>query len=172
MPFLTLPIPFPWIIDGYSSQPQASNGALTANTVYLYAFEINTTITLTGMRWRMAATATGKTDSGIYDANGNLLASIGATVNTASADNTAAFSGGNLTIPPGRYYMAITPGNATDTYSRLQNLQLGTNPIIRSLTAANNSTGTTTPALPTTTGAVSDSTTYVANSALVLGGIS
>src|SRR5690348_18394183 len=125
MSFITTVRIQPWIIEGYSFSPQNSSGTLTANAVYTFAFEVQAPVTITAMRWRMGATATGNTDTGIYDANGNLLAHTGSTANVASVDNTANLLS-SITLAPGRYYMAITPGNATDTYNRLVNEAQGT----------------------------------------------
>ncbi len=162
----------PWIVDGGTQLAGNANAALSANTVYLWAFELSDSTTLGGMRWRMAATATGKTDAGIYDASGTLLASIGATANSANVDNTAAFSAGNITLAKGRYLLALTPGNGTDTYERASNLQVAASNIItRALTATNTSTGTTTPALPPTTGTFVIATLTPTISAYVVGGL-
>ena len=107
----------PWII---SNDPASLAGAVTvtlvANQVYLYAFELPASVTFTGAKWRMGATATGTTDLGIYDANGNLLGHTGAITNTASTNMSNAFTGGNLQLAAGQYFMAMVPSNSTDTY--------------------------------------------------------
>lgn len=161
----------PWIIEGYSFIPQNSSGTLTpANSVWTFSFEVTANITVTAMRWRMGATATGNSDLGIYDSGGNLLGHTGSVANTASVDCTANLTA-NLTLAPGRYYMAITNGNTTDTYNRLVNETAGTPLIHRAGVAANTSTGGITPSLPSTLGAISATPNYVTCSAIVSGGI-
>src|SRR6266705_6361554 len=160
----------PWIVEGISAIAGNGNAVLVANTVYLWAFKLNSPTTILGMRWRMAATATGKTDAGIYDSSGNLLANIGATVNTANLDQSVNFATA-LNLSPGKYYMALTPGNSTDTYGRAGGLVAGTITITRAMTATNNSTGTTTPVLPGTTGGTAASNLMPSLSAIIQGGL-
>ncbi len=173
MPLFAPPPPQPWILDGGSQLAGNGNAALAANTVYLWALTLPASTTLRGMRWRMAATATGKTDAGIYSADGSTLyASIGATANVANTVNSAPFSGGDITLAAGRYLLALTPGNGTDTYERTANLQVAANPIlVPALTATNTSTGTTTPALPATAGALVVATLAPTITAYVVGGL-
>lgn len=160
----------PWILDGASQLVSNGTAALTANTVYVWAEEVQANVTITGMRWRMTATTTGNTSAGIYDGNGNLLAQTGSTLNVANVDNAANFAT-PLLLSPGRYYLALTPGNGTDTYARAAGLQATTNPITRSFTATNGSTGGTTPSLPPTLGGTTPSALAPALSAIVSGGL-
>lgn len=161
----------PWIIDSIATAAGTTNGALVANTVYLWAFELYVPCTITALRWRMGATATGNADLGIYDANGNLLGHTGSSANTASTDNTANLLA-SLTLASGRYYLALSPGNSTDTYTRLATLLGGSTVAInRSFSAANGSTGATSPVLPATTGVISPNTTMPVVSGIVSGGI-
>lgn len=160
----------PWIVEGASAIAGNGNAILVANTVYLWAFELYSSTVVLGMRWRMAATATGKTDAGIYDSSGNLLASIGATANAANLDQNVNFANA-LNLSPGKYYMALTPGNSTDTYGRVGGLVAGTITITRAMTATNASTGTTTPALPTSTGGAAASNIMPSLSVVIQGGL-
>ncbi len=103
----------------------SATGAVTAvfvNTnVFLYFFKLDVPTTLSGGKWHTGATATGATDIGIYTFAGNLQASIsggGAGVGTNNAANTSqssAFSGGNITLAPGQYFMALCESVSTDT---------------------------------------------------------
>ena len=158
----------PWLIDAGNIAIGNSNAVLSANTVYLWAFELQASAVITGMRWRVAATATGNTDAGIYDSGGNLLAHTGATANSANVQNSANFANA-LSLPPGKYYMAICPSNATDTYNRVNNIQVGSGSIIeRNLTATNNGSAGV---LPSTLGGVSAASNMPTMSAIVSGGL-
>ena len=159
----------PWIIDGGNIAVGNSNAVLSANTVYLWAFEIYTWTVFTGMHWKVAATATGTTDAGIYDSNGNLLAHTGAITNVASTQNGAAFAN-SLSLAPGKYYMALCPSNSTDTYNRINNIQIGAsdNAIARTYTATNAGTAGV---LPNTTGGTSAASNMPAMAAVTSGGL-
>ncbi len=156
----------PWMIDqGIGTDATSASGVLAANNVYLFPFELSVGVTITGMRWRMAVTVTGTTDMGIYDASGNLLAHTGVQTNVASNVNSANFAS-PLNLGPGRYYLALCPSNATDTYFR--NAALGAaNAIVRAYQGA---TAGTAGVLPNTTGAISFIQTFPDMAALVSGG--
>lgn len=51
-------------------------------------------------------------DLGIYDVNGNLLVSLGATVFVATGAVQTAFKQGTVTLPPGMYWFAVTVNGA------------------------------------------------------------
>ena len=160
----------PWVIDmGLGADGSAASGVLTANVVYLYAFEIPATVgsslTIAGMRWRMFATVTGTTDIGIYDQNGNLLAHTGVQTNLASQVQSANFASA-LALAPGRYYMGLCPSNSTDTYGRVGSL--GPNfSIARNYQGA---TAGTAGVLPASAGAVSTNPATPVMEAIVSGG--
>ncbi len=155
----------PWMIDMGAFDANSSSGVLAANNVYLYAFELTANVIITGMRWRMAVTVTGTTDMGIYDASGNLLAHTGVQTNVASTVMTANFAS-PLVLSPGRYYMALCPSNASDTYFRNAALGAG-NAITRSYQGA---TAGTAGVLPNTTGAITFIQTFPVMAALISGG--
>ena len=100
----------------------------------------------------MGATTTGTTDMGVYDANGNLLAHTGATTNTASTNMSQAFSGGNLALGPGQYFMALCPSNSTDTYLAVTSTSRQA-PVTRNRLGV---TAGTSGVLPSTSGGYSD----------------
>ncbi len=102
--------------DEVISVTGVATSTLTGNTVYLYAFKLSAPTTYSGAKWRMGATVTGTTDIGIYDfATGTKQASLGATTNVASTNMSANFSGGNIQLSAGQYFMAMTVSNSTDT---------------------------------------------------------
>ncbi len=96
-----------------------ATGVLAANAVYLYAFEVQATITVTGARWRIGTAATGTTDIGIYTFAGNFLIDTGA-VSNATATNMSANFTANLVLSPGQYFAALCPSNSTDNYLAVQ----------------------------------------------------
>jgi len=124
---------------------QATATALVANTAYLVGVTLNVNAVLTGIRVRCDAGGNGHYDVGIYDASGtngapgNLLAHAAATATSlatsAGANNlTPALIGGNLSLAPGRYWLALWCDNATDTWQKVASsngnltiLQTGTN---------------------------------------------
>jgi len=123
MPLFTNP-PQEWILgsDALETGAGGATGVAAANQVYLVAVTVRGTTTISAMRTHVGSTATGHTDMGIYDVNGNLLTHTGAVLNVASAANTNALSGGNYTLSPGNYYIAMCCDNSTDTYSRMNTL--------------------------------------------------
>src|SRR5947209_8243171 len=116
MPLFLPPQPAPLIVsDGETIGLMGSSQTLTANAVYLWAFEIFALTTFTGAKLRIVATATGTTDIGIYTFTGSLLIDTGAIANVANTNMSNNFTA-NLSIDKGQYFMALCPSNATDTY--------------------------------------------------------
>jgi hypothetical protein len=95
-----------------------TTGGMTANAVYLLAVTVTAACIVSGMRVHIGSTATGTTDMGIYDFNGNLLVHTGAVANTVATTMTNNFSA-IYVLGPGNYYLACCPSNATDTYSKV-----------------------------------------------------
>lgn len=160
----------PWLLYNEGVAAGSGSGVLVANTVYLWAFtlrSIDMPITITGMRWKVTATATGTTDVGIYDSGGNLLTHTGAIANTANSTNSANFASA-LMLSPGRYYMACCPSNSTDTYSRAVLLMAGSNADTPSLTATNAGVAGV---LQPTTGGTSASANQPVMSCILSGGL-
>jgi hypothetical protein len=170
MPLFYPPLPAPWMIDTVGDI--SGNSTLTANTVYAWSFELYAfTTPVNKIRWKMAATATGNADAGFYDNNGNLLSNVGSTANVANSDVTGTL-GTALNLGPGLYYIALSPGNSTDTYGRATGLYPGAGGrVTRAVTGANASTGGTTPVLPATLGALTASNSMPIVSGLVTTGI-
>src|SRR6266567_3875975 len=102
----------PWLLNE-AITTVGTNVALVANTVYLIPVEVSGACVCTGIRFR-TVTATGTSDVGIYDVNGNLLAHSGAVANSGALQTLNFLA--PLSLAPGRYILAITPGNSTDTY--------------------------------------------------------
>lgn len=138
----------PWSIVEEGMAPQGTSHVLTTNQVYLWGFETNVAITIDVLYWKMAATATGTTDIGVYDASGNLLTHSGATANSANANNSVTLTNA-LSLGPGRYMLGLCPSNGTDTYIDINAAGSG---LIRTMGCANAGTAGV---LPATTGALS-----------------
>lgn len=105
------------VADDGSYLVAPTNSTLTANTVYLRAFVLSATTTITAASFRMGATIGGKTNMGIYTLSGTLVSGsdTGQITNVASADNTFTY-GTPITLTPGSYFIALSPSNSTDTY--------------------------------------------------------
>lgn len=119
MSYISTPIIAPLIIASEAAtEVQALTVTLATGVEYLYAFKIDTPVSVTAIRWDMGATATGKTNAGIYTFAGALVAGSdsGQVVNSASATNTFSY-GTPVYLPPGQYFMAIACTNNTDTYA-------------------------------------------------------
>lgn len=147
--------------------PGALTQALSANTVYLYTFELQAGITIVSATWHMGATVTGKTNMGIYTLAGSLVAGsdTGQVTNVASSDNTFTYSTPIL-LSAGQYLMALAPNNSTDTYLA-RSSGANTAPY-RGRKATN---GLSAGALPSTTGILGTISTQPACSLNVQGGL-
>lgn len=154
--------PGPAIVDADIAVGTAA-AALTANQVYLYAFEINGPCTADAGRWKMGATVTGTTDMGVYNAAGALLAHTGAVVNVANTNMSANFLS-SVTLAPGRYFLALCPSNGTDTYNRASAVGTG---ISRTCQATNAGTAGV---LPSTTGTILQNGTCPVMAMHIVGG--
>lgn len=143
-----------------------SSGVLSANVVYLFAFEIQAPTVVTGGKWRMAVTVTGTTNIGIYTAAGNLVSGSdsGAKTNVTNSDNSFTYVTA-ITLSPGQYLMALSPSNSTDTY---QQRGLTASATTRYRTASNALSGG---ALPGVTGALTLPSLFPAFSLTIQGGI-
>lgn len=116
MSHMTAPQPQRLIIaDEAIAATAAVTTTYTANNVYLYAFEVEVPTAISGGKWRTGATATGTSDIGIYTFAGALLAHTGATANAANTSQSPNFSGGNITLAPGQYFIGYCVSNSTDT---------------------------------------------------------
>ncbi len=156
----------PWY--GIENTNAGASHTLTANTVYLTAMYLPATSVVTGIRFALAATAAGNVDVGIYDLNGNLIVNKGSTTISGLANTNPTFSFASpVVLPQGRYLIAITPGAATDTFITQTALQAG---LVQSWTATNASTGTTSPALPSSTGTLVNAAQRFVINAVIQGG--
>ena len=149
-----------------SDGPSAAAASMTiiTNTVYLYAIEVLVPVSITVMRWRMFATATGHSNLGIYTFAGNLVAGsdTGAIANSASSINSTTL-GTAVALSPGQYFLALACDNSTDTYAGVSS---GGTHKHRNATNA-----LATGALPLTTGTIIAGTKSLAITALVSGGL-
>lgn len=165
MPLHTYPIA-PAIISDEVASLAGSSTVLSANTVYLSAFELQAPTVVLGVKWIMVATATGKTNIGIYTLAGNLVAGsdTGQQTNTASSDNSFTY-GTSVLLSPGQYLMALAPSNSTDTY------------LVRAVTATGAcrerraTNAMSAGALPSTTGAFVVTGNFPAYSLTIQGGL-
>lgn len=166
MPLFTNAAP-PW----YGVETDTNAGAShtqTANAVSLVGMYLPATTVVTGIRIALAATAAGNVDVGIYDTNGNLIVNKGSTSISGLANTNPTFSFASpVALSAGRYLLAITAGANTDTFLTQTGLQAG---LVQAWTATNNSTGTTSPALPSTTGTLVTTGQRFVMNAVIQGG--
>ncbi len=163
MPLFPPPPPAPWLLNESVGTAGTAN-ALTANTVYLIPVEVNAPCVATGIRFRIGTATTPSTsDVGIYDMNGNLLGHSGVVTNIASTTITLSFTS-PIVLSPGRYMLAITPGNSTDTYLQGAGISAG---LADSYTATNAATAGV---LPNATGGMSAANLKISMVGLVQGG--
>lgn len=141
---------------------------LTANTVYLYLFEVPPTgITIIGVKWRMGATATGTSNIGIYTYAGALVAGSDTGAQTNNANNSMSFTYGSaITLSSGSYFLALAPSNSTDTYEGIT-APTGGSILSRYRAATNALSGG---ALPATTGTILTAGTKIPGCALAISG--
>ncbi len=156
MPLFLAPPPQPLII---ATEVPALAGlattTLSALTVYLYAFELAVATTFSGAKWRTGTTsAPGSFDLGIYSFAGSLLANVGGVVGAATTSFSQAFSGGNVMLQPGQYFMAFASENATDTLVGINAPVAGGTIESRYRFATNTSTNAHPTVLPATTGTI------------------
>ena len=171
MPLFLPPPPQPLIVIG--SDPVAISGSaaagvvLATNAVYLAAFELLVATTFSGGKWRTGAAATGTSDLGIYTFAGTLQANIGGVANVASTSMSQAFSGGNITLPPGQYFAAFCVSNNTDV---IWSVGAGNGAAYTRCRQATNTA--TVGVLPSTTGGYSDTPAkFPAFALTVVGGL-
>jgi hypothetical protein len=166
---ITYPVIAPLIICSEAANDvQSLTVTVSTGIEYLYAFKTDTPISVTAIRWDMGATATGKTNAGIYTLAGALVtgSDSGQQVNTASATNTFSYGGSPVYLPPGQYFIAIACTNGTDTYSgkTLANAYSTSN----HRRATNSVSGT---ALNAATGGYTTTTVCIACSLVLSGGL-
>ncbi len=156
----------PWIISNDAAAiGGATSTTLVAEAVYLYAFEIDSTITITGGKWRTGTTAAGTCDVGVYDMNGNLLGHTGQVSNIVSTNMSAALLV-NVTLSPGQYFMALWASVATDDYLGISSTgTFASESRNRIATNATSATG-----LPATTGGYADNPTRIPAMSLTIAG--
>ncbi len=156
----------PLIIGSEVATLTGSSNAASANTVYLWAFELQVEVIITGFRWRNTATGGGATNCGIYTFAGNLVAGsdTGATNDGINTTTTATYAT-PLQLQPGQYFLALACG-ATDTFQSVS-------PTITNNARAKRATNALAAgALPLTTGTIVASSAFVPGfAALVSGGL-
>ncbi len=160
MPLFPPPQPAPWLLNE-TIITVGSSVLLVANTVYLIPVEVTGYCVATGIRFKTTI-ATGTSDVGIYDVNGNLLGHSGATAN-AVATSTFNFIS-PIPLSPGRYMLAITPSNSSDSYSSHSGNNAG---LADTYTATNAATAGV---LPNTTGGMTANSVKVQMVGLISGG--
>jgi len=156
----------PWIITSEAAVLSSTSSTLATNTVYLFAFELFANISISGVRIRVGSTATGTTDLGIYDVNGNKLVSTGAVSNSSNTTMTNNFSS-NYALAPGKYFLAMCVSNNTDTLQRLSGVA-NMAPATRFRLANNNGSSGV---LPSTTGGTTSTTICPMMAGIVVGGL-
>lgn len=119
------PIP-PALISNEIAGLTGNTGAISANTVYLYTFELQNGTLIVSVACRLSATATGTTNIGIYSYNGSLAAGAnlvagsdtGAKTNVANSTLLTTYAS-PIILGPGIYFLALSNNNGTDTYQTL-----------------------------------------------------
>jgi hypothetical protein len=144
----------PWYLTHESNAgvSAAGSGTLVTNTTYLVGVYLPVPAIVTNMRIRKGTTSAGNMDLGIFDSSGNRLDHTGVIgAGSTNTDVTHALSGGNLSLSPGRYYLALWIDNNTDVYYRVNTGNVNTSWAEILVGAAVNGTGATN----TTTGLLS-----------------
>jgi hypothetical protein len=101
-----------WTTAGTSAWPSA-NLAVFAPVV------VRRRVVVSAMAWWNGSGVSGNLDAGIYDRNRALLGHTGSTAQAgASALQSAAISGGPITLNPGLYYLALACDNITSPLPR------------------------------------------------------
>lgn len=125
--------PTPLALPYWGDLNAGGNSAGGSNTVYLIGVTLPGPAVLTSVRVRFGTGGSGHYDTGIYDATGtngsagNLLAHAASTntsLATATGVQTPAFIS-NVTLSPGRYWLALWIDNATDTINRVNGTSSG-----------------------------------------------
>jgi hypothetical protein len=119
----------PWLTVGHVSQTNGAPFSGSANKASFYGIILNAPKTTSQMTYFVGTTAdnTSNTyDFGIYSGTSGgtctLQAHLGATAGTtlapaASAWHTVSWTGGSVTLPPGRYYLALTSSATTAQFT-------------------------------------------------------
>lgn len=93
-----------------SSQPLNA-----ANDAYFYPFTLSEPFTVVKAGWINGATVNGNVDIGVYSENGTKIWSSGSTAQSGTSAGQAVTPTA-FTLPPGKYYMAISSDSATATF--------------------------------------------------------
>ena len=121
---------------------QTASAAPGATIVSLVGVTLYAPAVLTGIRVRFAVGGNGHYDVGIYDATGtnsgpgNLLAHAAATSSTlitSAATLTPSFINGNISLSPGRYWLALWTENGSDTVNK----QTGSGNVVVAMSGTN-----------------------------------
>ncbi len=121
MPLFTFP-PSPLILATGELDGSTPNSAVAANNAYFVGVYLYAPAVLTAIRIVFNPGGTGHYDVGIYTDNGSgqpgtLLANAASSA-TALATSTGLLTpsliGGNVSLPPGRYWLALWVSNTTD----------------------------------------------------------
>lgn len=94
-----------------STASGANNNARTSYVIVM------TTVTLTGIIYRVGATASGNVKAGLFDSAGNKLAETTATVAQATAGTSQQVNfASTYTATPGQYFIQLTFSSSTATF--------------------------------------------------------
>ncbi len=119
----------PWLTVGHVSQTSGAPFSGSANKASFYGIILNAPKTTSQMTYFVGTTAdnTSNTyDFGLYSGTSGgtctLVTHLGATAGTtlapaASAWHTVNWTGGSVTLPPGRYYLALTSSATTAQFT-------------------------------------------------------
>lgn len=105
----------PYIGYTHPSNSLATVSLSVASGAFTVAIPVTVPVTVTKVRVGMFA-ATGNVDVGVYDSNGNRVASSGP--KPVSGDGMSSFPlSGNAVLNPGTYYLAVAADNTTTMFS-------------------------------------------------------
>lgn len=92
----------------------ANTMAMNLLTVYIYQFRLSVDFPVTYFWWVNGGTVNGNVDVGVYDVDGNKIASAGSTAQSGAGSVQRVPPAPSLILGPGKYQMAIaTTGTGT-----------------------------------------------------------
>ncbi len=121
-------IPEPFVLLTSSPQSLGYSGAATLqgactsatwsaiNLAVFFPFVLTSSRTYTGMIWMNGAAVSGNVNGAVYSADGvTALATIGTVAQAGTTAQQKKAFGTALTLPPGKYFMALAIDNTTAT---------------------------------------------------------
>lgn len=94
-----------------------TSGTQTLNHLYVGEITLPFPTVLTGQFIYKGSTAAGNVKVGIYDVNGNLLASSASTALSGTFGVQAIPYTAQIALPAGKYFIGVIPSTSTDTFA-------------------------------------------------------